>query len=371
MSNIVDYVKWRGDLSFKVSPMNEIDNLIMARISYLPFEKVKWKEKISFKEIVKQFLKLKVEQFHMPEDVELIKAMIESNRFCDLEFSDMQYELDAEEEKQFFAITVWLPNGELFVSFRGTDATLVGWKEDFNMSFMNDLPSQKEGVSYVEMIAMKYPFKKLRIGGHSKGGNVAVYSSIFCNPKVKKRIVEVTSADGPGFDRSIIETKEYKEILDRIHTYIPQSSIIGRLLEHEEEYHIVESIQKGIMQHDIYSWQVEGPKIHSIAEVTSDSQMVNGVVRSWLKNTTPEQRKLFINIVFEVLNTTNATTTHELSVGLVKNMGKVMDAYKDINEDERKEMKEIFKVLIKSSFETLKNELTDDKNKKKITWKKA
>ena len=360
MSNIVDYIKWRGDLSFEESPMNEIDNLIMARISYLPYEKVQFRDMIGFEKLAEEFLKLEPEDFHQIDDIDLIKELAKSERFRSMKFSDQRLKFSEKEEMQFFAVTVWLPNGELFISYRGTDATLVGWKEDFNMSFMSNLPSQKEGVDYIEYVGKKYPFKKIRVGGHSKGGNVAVYSGIFANAKIQKRIIEITSADGPGFDKDIIETNEYQAILNKIHTYIPQSSIIGRLLEHEEEYRIVESIQKGIMQHDIYSWQVEGPKIKSIEEVTNQSEMINGVVRSWLKSTSPEQRKNFIDIIFQILNTTNVHSVHQLSI---KNLGKVMDTYKNMEENEKQEIKDILKILFKTSFNTIKVELPQLMNK--------
>lgn len=365
MSNIVDYIKWRGDLSLEVSPLNEIDNLILSRISYLPFERINFKDKDSFVELADQFLELKKEDFHQIDDIMLVEELSKSIRFKNLLFSDYFDKIDPLEEIQFSAITIWLPNNEIFVSYRGTDATLVGWKEDFNMSFMSNVPSQIEGVKYLENIARKYPRKKIRIGGHSKGGNVAVYSGIFCNNKIKNRIIEIINADGPGFDSSIIKTGEYRDILNRIHTYIPQSSVIGRLLEHEEEYKIVESIQKGIMQHDIYSWQVEGPKIVSISENTNGSEIVNGVVRSWLKNTTPEQRKNFINIIYDVVSTTNVSSIHDLSMGLLKNIGIVVDTYKNIDENEKREIKEILKILVKTSFHTLKEEIPIHRDNKR------
>lgn len=357
MSNIVDYIKWRGDLSFETDPINEIDNLILSRISYLPFKEIKFNNKEKFKILANRFLELKKEDFNQIDDISLIEELAKSNRYKDLIFSDYYEKIDEEEEKQFAAVTIWLPNNELFVSYRGTDATIVGWKEDFNMSFMINVPSQLEGVKYLEAISKKYFRKKLRIGGHSKGGNVAVYSSIFCNKKTKSKIIDVTNADGPGFDKSIIQTKEYKEILDRIHTFIPQTSIIGRLLEHEEKYQVVESIQKGIMQHDIYSWQIEGPKIKAIKSVDNNSEIVNGIVRSWLKNTTPKQRENFINVVFEIIQQTNVTSVHELSAALLKNMGTVLNTYRNIDEEERKEITNILKMLIKTSFSTLKEEI--------------
>lgn len=355
MSNIVDYIKWRGDLSIVDVPMNEIDNIIMARIAYLPFEKINFQDKSSLEGLAVQFFNLNEEDFHMVEDMELIKEASTSTRFKDILFSDYVENINPKAEEQFAAVTVWLPNNELFVSYRGTDASLVGWKEDFNMSFMMHIPSQLEGVEYLENIATKYPRKKIRLGGHSKGGNVAVYSGVFCNPKVQNRIVKITNADGPGFDKSIIETEQYKNILARIRTYIPQDSVVGRLLEHEEDYKVVESIEKGLMQHDIYSWQVEGTKIKGFDKVTKGSETVNEVVRSWLQNTTPEQRKNFVNIVFEVIGSTKAETVRGLSMELIKNIGKVSDTYKNISEEEKEEIKEVVKTFVKSSLGVLKD----------------
>ena len=149
MSNIVDYIKWRGDLSFEADPINEIDNLILSRISYLPFKEIKFNDKEKFKILASRFLELKKEDFHQIDDISLIEELAKSNRYKNLIFSDYYEKIDEEEEKQFAAVTVWLPNNELFVSYRGTDATIVGWKEDFNMSFMINVPSQLEGVKYL------------------------------------------------------------------------------------------------------------------------------------------------------------------------------------------------------------------------------
>ena len=151
----------------------------------------------------------------------------------------------------------------MYISFMGTDMTIYGWKEDFNMAFMENVPCQILGKKYLEDISKKYHNKKIRIGGHSKGGNVAVYSAITSSEKVKKRIVKVYNYDGPGFNKNIIDKYETDDILEKIETYIPQDSIIGRLLNHKEKKTIIQSIEKGILQHDIYSWQVLKKKLKS------------------------------------------------------------------------------------------------------------
>ena len=190
MSNICDYIKWRGDLSFEADPINEIDNLILSRISYLPFKEIKFNNKEKFKILANRFLELKKEDFHQIDDISLIEELAKSNRYKDLIFSDYYEKIDEEEEKQFAAVTIWLQNNELFVSYRGTDATIVGWKEDFNMSFMINVPSQLEGVKYLEAISKKYFRKKILILtylGHQTLGIYVIHMALifyvirYCN----------------------------------------------------------------------------------------------------------------------------------------------------------------------------------------------
>ena len=319
MANILDYVDWRGDLSIKINKLNELDNMIMSRLSCMPYSLIDMNKKETIKSLGEKFKKIDADEFGMPGDKPLIEKLSKSNRFKDIEITDYYSNTVYEKEEQFSAITIHLPNKEIYLSYCGTDNTLVGWKEDFNLSFMINIPAQIEGLKYVEKIASKYP-NKMHLGGHSKGGNVAVYSAIFAKKEIQNRIIDVTNHDGPGFDKSIIERGEYKRVLNKIFTYIPQSSIIGRLLEHEEKYKIVKSIQKGIMQHDIYSWQVLGTKFVKLNEVTNGSEIINETVRTWLKNTTIEQRENFINIIYEIISATNAKTLKEISLSKLKNM---------------------------------------------------
>ena len=150
--------------------------------------------------------------------------------------------VDPIQEKQFSAITIIMQDKTIYVAYRGTDNTIVGWKEDFNMSFSKLVPAQTDAVNYLESVAKKYK-NRIRVGGHSKGGNLAVYAAAFCNKHVKDKIINVYNNDGPGFCDEVVNSEQYKEIIDRVHTYIPQTSIIGRLLNHEEETIILKSTQ--------------------------------------------------------------------------------------------------------------------------------
>lgn len=362
MSNIMKYLESRGNLTFKQNKMNEVDKIILTRISYLPFKEIILDTKDTIENISNKMKDLELEQFIWKEDKEFIIQLGRTKRYKDLKVTDYREIFDLNAEKQFAAITIWLPHRLKYISFRGTDMSLVGWKEDFNMSFMKDIPSQKEAVKYLNEVGKKY-FGKLIVGGHSKGGNIAVYSSIFCEDKIKRKILEVINADGPGFDKSIITTENYLKMLERINTYIPQSSVIGRLLEHDDDYEIVYSTQKGLMQHDIYSWQVEGNKLKRIQNLTDDSQFVNKVVRNWLQNTTPKQRENFVNIIYDVLVSTDAKDVNDFGIDTLKKIRTVIKSYKNIEKEEKKEIEEMFKLLFESIISTIKGETKAKLNK--------
>ena len=360
MANVCDYVRWRGDLTLEQSEFNEIDNLILARFSYFPFDKIIRENEIAtIKELSRRFSNQDVTKLPIlwKDDVELFPLMGNSKRFGGMLATQYINKIDAEQEKQFSAITVLMPNDIIYVSYRGTDNTIVGWKEDFNMSFKSHIASQISAKQYLEEIAKEYPSSKIIIGGHSKGGNIAVYAATFASKDVKDRIINVYNNDGPGFCEDVIETPEYQEILPRVHTYIPQSSIIGRLMNHKEKYTIVESVQKGIMQHDLYSWQVLGKEFVTLKKLTSESEFIDKTIKDWLENVEPETREQVIDAVFEILNTTEAQTMKELKANWFANAKTILGTYKNIDSD-TKEMvwqtvNELLKVAKNNIFEEL------------------
>ena len=360
MANVCDYVRWRGDLTLEQSEFNEIDNLILARFSYFPFDKIIRENEIAtIKELSRRFSNQDVTKLPIlwKDDVELFPLMGNSKRFGGMLATKYINKIDAEQEKQFSAITVLMPDDTIYVSYRGTDNTIVGWKEDFNMSFKSHIASQISAKQYLEEIAKEYPSSKIIIGGHSKGGNIAVYAATFASKDVKDRIINVYNNDGPGFCEDVIETPEYQEILPRVHTYIPQSSIIGRLMNHKEKYTIVESVQKGIMQHDLYSWQVLGKEFVTLKKLTNESEFIDKTIKDWLENVEPEKREQVIDAVFEILNTTEAQTMKELKANWFVNAKTILGTYKNIDSD-TKEMvwqtvNELLKVAKNNIFEEL------------------
>lgn len=349
MANIFDYIKWRGDLSLSKDKFNEIDNLILARFSYFPFDEIiKENEVVTIKELSERFQEKDIDKLPIlwEDDVNLFPAMGQSKRFGEMQVTKYENKISAEQEKQFSAITVIMPDDTIYVSYRGTDNTVIGWKEDLNMTFKSHIPSQIEAVKYLEEIASQYS-NKLRVGGHSKGGNLAVYASIFANQEVKNRIINIYNNDGPGFNDEIIETQEYKEMIEKVNTYIPQDSIFGRLLNHEEKYTVVKSTERGVMQHDLYSWQLLGKQFVYLKEVTNGSKFIDKSIKDWLEQIEIEKREQVIDIIFQIINQTEAATLSDIKTHWFLNAKTLLNSYKHVDAESKRMILETLSALFK------------------------
>lgn len=349
-STIFDYLQWRGDLTLGKSEFNIVDNLILAVLSYVPFDGIVGEKidmnGITIEEAGRQFARLDPAKLPVrdPKDTELLKALAASKRFGQMTLSGYVHKTDYETEKQFSAITVNTGDKMSFISFRGTDLTLVGWKEDFNMSFQTPVPSQEEAVRYLES-ASKRIRGKMRIGGHSKGGNLAVYASAFCEKSVQKRIVAVYNNDGPGFNSGIIGLTGFKNMKERLFAFIPQSSIIGMLMEHSEQYTIVNSTQTGILQHDPYSWSVSGTDFIRMETVTNASLFIDKTVKEWIGKMDASQRELFCDALFNIIGASGAKNLTELTTGRLKAARAMIKTFSNIDEPTKKILHETLALL--------------------------
>jgi len=212
------------------------------------------------------------------------------------------------EDIQYTALSLQTGNS-IYVAFRGTDDTIVGWKEDFNMAFSEEVPAQREAVKYIE----EEKEGSLLVGGHSKGGNLAVYASAKAKASVQERIVSIYNDDGPGFLEGFLSSPGYERISDRIHTVVPRSSIIGMLLCRKEAHRVVDSNERGIFQHDPYSWQVLGPDFIECSSLSKGALLFDESVKSWLSSISKEERSSFIDTVFDSLEKADVNHTNELA----------------------------------------------------------
>lgn len=376
MAGIIDYIRWRGDLGFKASKFNVVDNLIISKLSYMSFADIMANKKhATINEIAMEYFNsnnnkdigvLLTGEFDL-----MLELMAKSNRYGQLNLVEYVEIIDEDIEEQFAAITVELNKHAAYIAFRGTDDTLVGWKEDFKMSFLDVVPAQEEAVNYVNKIIENHEYHEIYIGGHSKGGNLAVYSAVYAKDSVKKKIVNVYNNDGPGFKQRLLDTQKYKAISDKIVTLVPQSSVVGMLLEHEESYHVVKSNQKGVLQHDGFSWEVMGADFEYLSNVDDECKIVNMTVKKVLNTMTLAQREEFINILFDIISVNENRTLAEIKKDGIKNLYQMSKKYKALEKDTKKAISQTVSLFFGEGFRSffeVKN--TEQWNLKSNNWRK-
>ncbi|MCI7019965.1 MAG: DUF2974 domain-containing protein [Clostridiales bacterium] len=307
MGNIFDYLTWRGDLTFTQDPPNAVDALIFSTLTYVYYGKKAERppeDATTLRECAEEFFSLDDPEgrARSKKDTELLHCAAATARFGQTRLCLYQSRFLPEQETQFAAMTFLLDDGSMFVAYRGTDNSLVGWKEDFNMTFQQTIPAQRLAQEYIRTAALAHT-APMRVAGHSKGGNLAVFAAARCSPTVRRRILTVYNNDGPGFTKYMIGDPGYAAIVPRIRTYIPQSSVIGMLLEHEEPFIVIRSRSVGLMQHDPYSWEVEGPDFLPVQEVTESSQFLDATIKNWFSGMTNMERNQLVEVLYNLLTT--------------------------------------------------------------------
>ena len=351
MSNITDYLTWRGDISLACMPFNDADNLVLSLLAYILFENIMTKdEKLTVKQAA-TILNGRPNDFGVmkSDNVRLLSKMADGARFQNAAICHCVSEIDTNEEKQFAAITILLDDGTCFVAYRGTDNTLIGWKEDFNLSFISPVPAQTASVRYLTGVAGQTA-GPLRIGGHSKGGNLAIYAASQCSQHIQDRVVAVYSNDGPGLDDATFTSDGYMRIRDRFYSFVPQSSIIGMLLQHQENYAVVISHAIGLFQHNPYTWQVNRDGFEIIGAIRPGSRYMDATLKNWLSSVSMDERMIFVDTLFTILSSTNATTLQGLTMGWWKNAYVMLMKVKDIDSQTRKIIIGVLVELVKAAM---------------------
>ena len=316
MASMLDYIAWRGDLSFSSSAPNEVDALIFSTLSYIPFRgsvERNPEKPVLLRQAAREFFDIPDPEGYIrtQNDLELLKASGESQRFGNIRIAEYRKIFIKERDTQFAAVTFLLDDGSIFISFRGTDNTLVGWKEDFSMCFRREIPSQKLAKQYLQDVLMDHS-GPVRVSGHSKGGNVAVYAVSQSVPVIRERILEVYNQDGPGFSEAFLEDPGYRQILPILHTQVPQSSVIGMILNRAEPIAIVKSNQSGIMQHDPFSWEVQGNRLVAVDSLSGNSIFLQLTIKNWLLGMDMETRVRMVDMLFDLLTSGDVEVTGDL-----------------------------------------------------------
>lgn len=355
MGNIIDYVRDYGKYTFRHRPLNEVDSLVLCQLVYLnygPFVKGISQDggPVDIQTIYSHPDRDRIldDYWYRENNKELFAAAAGSVRFGSLRMNYYENVIHEEGETQFCAMTYLLEDGTCYIAYRGTDATIVGWKEDLNLAFSKPLNSQHLSVKYLDRVA-ELVKGGLYVGGHSKGGNLAVYGAMNCSEKTRRRLLHIYNNDGPGFRPEIREMGNYEAVAERISKYIPRSSVVGMILEDHSDYEVVESRGVGLLQHNTYSWKIEGTSFVRARNMRNGKLIMDRAMNEWILSLSQEETHAFVDTLYEVVSASEASNVFEFGADLKKSMQSIFGAMKNVDEDTRKAIQKI----IHSLFEIL------------------
>ncbi len=359
--NVFAYLRWRGDLTFTDAHFCEVDNLILSMVCYLNFEglidgRIDG-EPVLLSQAVSEYAKGSTSHYLgamvSPEMIHLAHAVVASRRFRHTKVVGFTNEVDEEKHIQFCAMTYLLPDGSLFVAYRGTDDNIIGWKEDFMLAFTSPVPAQIRAVEYLEKVAEVFPVSQIRLGGHSKGGNLAFYAAACATSLVQHQIVNAYSNDGPGFLPEFFTTEGYLAIEKRLVSFVPQSSIVGALLHSPKHYHVIHSTQKTVLQHDPFSWTVVGPHFRHMRTRSAFGVRADVTIDRWLAKLTMREREVFIQRIFGLISDSGAKTLTDIVSSKLKSIRAIITSFTRLEKQDRDMMFRIMHQLLRASHESM------------------
>ena len=353
MANIMTYLDWWGEIPFTQVPFNEVDNLIMTQLCFLDFSDIADNDnEVTLAEAAKKYFqsnvgkKISIGMIIPRQVIDLLRKTALSVRFSDIVLSNYVNIIDNEKMLQFAALTAKLCDNTVAVVFRGTDDTLIGWKEDFHLACQTPVPAQIQAVKYLNSVANETEGDMILMG-HSKGGNLAIYSAVHVSDEIRARIRSIYNNDGPGFNDGTLTTDAFLSIQDRVHSFVPQSSFVGMLLDHDSKYDVVKSSQISLLQHDVFSWEVMGGKLLR-TEFSPESKRRNDTISALINSMDCEQRTIMVEAFFRAIQSTNATTLTEL----FEDKTALLKIFRNLSKEDKLIFKDVFR---KIREETRKN----------------
>ena len=376
MDNMFDYLKWRSDLSFSRCHINELDFALFSQLIMIPYTLYidmpmsKTNASITLKELAvlvkenkEKFVK-KMGLIVPPQIVDIVIKMGESHRFENIVLKNYESEICDSKEIQFTVCTLDLDEETRVIVYSGTDDSIIGWKEDFNMMFTFPTPAQKEAIKYLKRYSED---KKLYIVGHSKGGNLAMYSTLHIKESIFENIIKVYCFDAPGISEEIKDIDEAKRRFKKIRGYTPQTAIIGRLFKHYEKDIVVSSTSSGLYQHDLLSWEVEVNKFKRLPSRDKDSLHIEQKIAKMLEKMSPVLKEEFVEIGYGLFMRTQSQTLTDLA----NKKTQLIKQYVSIKKEERKFLEKTLselildKVFIRNILYAIRETFGKTKEKKK------
>lgn len=351
------YVQERMDTFFE-RPLCGIDSLVFSWLAYahLGEDQVNacLPEGIALHEMLRaeQFDNMFGSSWDPEGSRDLLFAVCASPRFRDVRLTEFRFKTARSAEEQFAAMTFVLPNGSSYVAFRGTDSTIVGWKEDFNMTFLNPVPAQEEARSYLDHVGASST-GPLYVGGHSKGGNLAVYATATCDAACRARVARVFSHDGPGFHREFCASDAYRGILPIMEKTVPKSTMIGAVLSEGSDCHpiIVESGGFSLFQHNPFLWEVDVERAEFVEAdgFTASSRYFDSTLDAWMDKYSLEERARFVDALFDVIRVTGAKRFSDIMADRKTNVPLMLEAVEKLDPELQQFIKDVIRSFAKTA----------------------
>ena len=360
MSTIFDYLDYVAYDSIYDRPFKELDVLSLTELTYLPFDRIVPQGDTTNIEVrlsdAAELVDRTTDFIVTDQHLQLVDVLATSKRFKNLKLLNYVDEYDPDVQKQFAAMTYRLTMDVYLVVFRGTDDTLIGWKEDFHMTYMDHVPSQRRAASYLQHIMKEFPKGRFMVAGHSKGGNLAAYACSYLPDHLIEQVDAIYCYDAPGLNKAIIETEGYQRIAHLVHRFVPQGSIVGMMLEVPESSTIVKSRAfGGFAQHDAFTWMVEKDGFGTLDQTSPDSQQTDETLKQWVRETSADERKKFFDTFFGIFLDAGITSINDLMN--LKNFSKIKEIFQnaqDLDPTEREMLERLAKQLIDTRVQAWK-----------------
>lgn len=368
MGNLITYVQQYGAQTFEDKSLTDIDVLVLTEIAYLPFDEIVPKscdvtEAISLEQLGKEFDQIKEKQQELnpfmitSERIELLEVVSKSQRYKEIKVFGFLNDIDDDLTKQFAAVCYQWEEDKRWIIFRGTDETLIGWKEDFMMTYSDLIPAQTDAIEYLKKQAETFS-GTLNVSGHSKGGNLSLYASAMQDEAIQNRIEQIYCWDSPGVHRSILGTEGYQRVVSKAKRYIPQDSIVGLMLESQVPYHIIESQGSGISQHSALMWNIEEDHFIELTELTKNSQLTDQTFKQWTEVVSDEDLKLFFDTFFELIFEMGVETVNDVYYNFRMYMQKFFEKAYQMDPEKREVLLRVGHLLFQIRYEIWKENLS-------------
>ena len=353
MAHLIDYLEKVENLTFDQEPLNILDKVCINEIGYLTYEK--WLTASDLKKSINlhdfaEGKELNPDYSFMvtKERVELAEAIVRSRRFASLSLSNYRSVLDKEVEKQFAAMIFSLSELDYHqLVFRGTDDSVIGWKEDFQLTYSREIPAHRSAMTFLEDHLPNLS-GRTTVSGHSKGGNLALYSAVQSSTALREKIAELLLLDSPGLMKSLLEKPSYQELKAKMIVIRPQDSVVGVMLYWDRPAQLVAAEGIGFAQHNALTWEVDLTTNDFVYEdqPTELSQRLEETFQEWIEALPSQELKQVCDLVFDTILDSGIESLDDIGIQALPQIGQMLQEFGNLSDKQKKVLQDGFNQLL-------------------------